>query len=41
VVFLAGSVVCARFGVPLASDWDAFVIAVGRAISAARSAERS
>lgn len=34
-------VVCARFSVPLAGDWDAFVIAVGRAIGARCSADRS
>jgi len=34
-------VVCARFGVPLAGDWDSFVVAVVRAIGAARSADRS
>ena len=34
-------VVCARFGVPLAGDWDAFVAAVARAIDAAQAADRS
>jgi hypothetical protein len=34
-------VVCARFGIPLAGDWETFVAAVQRAISAIRSAGRS
>ncbi len=34
-------VVCARFGVPLAGDWDAFVAAVARAVGAGQAADRS
>lgn len=34
-------VVCARFGVPLAGDWDAFVVAVGGAIGARHPVDRS
>jgi len=34
-------VVCARFGIPLAGDWAAFVAGVQRAISAIRRAGRS
>lgn len=33
-------VVCARFGVPLAGDWDAFVAAVVRAIGATQFEDR-
>jgi len=34
-------VVCARFGAPLAGDWDVFVAAVAREIAARHSADRS
>jgi len=34
-------VVCARFGVTLAGDWDAFVAAVARVVGAAQAADRA